>query len=253
MFVDSHAHVNNDRLLKDEAEVIAQAEAAGVQVIVNVGWDLPSSKRAVEQAEKYPGVYAAVGIHPHDAKTYTEEALAELARLAKHPKVVALGEMGLDYYYDNSPRDQQRFVFKQQLELARKLGLPVIIHNRDAHGDTWEILQRQEVVGGVMHCYSGSVELAKKLLDRGFYLGFAGPITFKNAVKPVEVVNQAPMERILVETDCPYLTPEPHRGKRNEPAFVTYVAQKVAEIKGLEVDEVARITTANAKSLFKIG
>ena len=161
MFVDSHAHVNNDRLLKDEAEVIAQAEAAGVQVIVNVGWDLPSSKRAVEQAEKYPGVYAAVGIHPHDAKTYTEEALAELARLAKHPKVVALGEMGLDYYYDNSPRDQQRFVFKQQLELARKLGLPVIIHNRDAHGDTWEILQRQEVVGGVMHCYSGSVELAK--------------------------------------------------------------------------------------------
>ncbi len=214
-----------------------------------------SSAESVKLSNEYDFIYAAVGIHPHDAKEAQEKDYDKLrAWLQNESKVVAVGEIGLDYYYDFSPKDVQREVFVRQLQLAQETGLPVIIHNRDSHGDMMDIL-RQEAKGvkGVLHCYSGSVEMAEELLEMGFYLSFAGPLTYKNAAKLPEVVKAVPLERMLIETDCPYLTPQPHRGKRNEPSYVRFVAEKIAEIKGKTWQEVAETTRKNTALLFNIG
>lgn len=251
--IDTHAHLNNPKLAPDIEDVLDRARQAKVKQIINVGADVQSSNQAVAQALKFSQVYATVGIHPHDAHGATEDDFRELERLATHEKVVAWGEIGLDYYYNHSPRETQQHVFSKQMEIAHKLALPVIIHNRDAHADIVAELQRwQGKVRGVLHCFSGSLETAQICLKLGYYISIAGPVTFKNARKLQRVVGGVPLDRLLIETDCPYLTPEPHRGKRNEPAYVRHVAIKVAEILGVSVQEVATQTTRNAHNLFKI-
>jgi len=246
---DTHAHLDFPQFDGDREEVIERALAAGVRRIINVGADLASSRRAVALAEAHPPIYAAVGVHPHDAKTLTDEALAELLGLARHPKVVAIGEIGLDFYRDLSPREAQRQAFERQLALARELGLPVIVHDRNAHAEVMDVLRRRGL-RGVLHCFSGDPEMARQAIEMGFYISVAGPATFKNAKRLPEIVRQLPLERLLIETDCPYLAPHPHRGRRNEPAYVRLVAEAVADIKGLPLEEVARVTTANARALF---
>lgn len=254
MLTDSHAHLTDERLQKDVEAVLARAKAAGVETIINVGCDLPSARLAVAQAARYTCVYAAVGIHPHDAKDAGEDTWEELRRLALQPKVVAIGEMGFDFYYNHSPRKVQEEVFRRQVNLARELNLPVIIHDREAHTETFTVLSEEKAaeVGGVMHCFSGDLNFAKKCLDLGFYLSFAGPITFKNAGALPEVARMVPLDRLLVETDAPYLAPVPYRGKRNEPAFVKEVAQKVAELRGLEFADLVRAVSENARALFAL-
>ena len=253
MLFDSHAHVDDEKFNEDREEVIKRAFDSGLDGILNVGACMASSARAVELAEKHPQVYAAVGIHPHDAKAATEEDYQQLVRWSALDKVVAIGEIGLDYYYDFSPRDVQKEVFIRQLAVARQTGMPIIIHNRDSHGDMMDIL-RKEAKGltGVFHCFSGSLEMAKELIKMGLYISVAGPITFKNAAKLPEIVAELPLERLLVETDCPYLTPQPYRGKRNEPLYVRYVAAQIAQIRGLAEEEVARITRENVRRLFGV-
>ncbi|NLV90884.1 MAG: TatD family hydrolase [Firmicutes bacterium] len=251
--VDTHVHLDDRRFDADRDQVLQRAWQAGVAFVVNVGADAASSQAAVRLAQQEARVYAAVGVHPHDASSYSPQVEALLRRLAGEQKVVAIGEIGLDYYYDNSPRDRQREVFVEQIELALELDLPIVIHSRDAQQDTLEILRRYAGrARGLMHCFSGSYETAKVCLDLGYYLAFGGSITFKNARRLAEIVKQVPLERMLLETDCPYLTPVPHRGKRNEPCYVTFVAEKVAELKGIDVAEVASVTTQNAKDVFGI-
>jgi TatD DNase family protein len=254
--IDTHTHLDFPQFDSDREQVIERAANAGVQAIVNVGTDLASSQAAVALAEVYPQIYAAVGVHPHDAKTLTAETLEELRALASHPKVVAIGEIGLDFYRDLSPRDKQRQAFEQQLALAREIGKPVIIHDREAHAEVMGIL-RHRVEGshqpvGVLHCFSGDLAMAQEAIELGFYISIAGPVTFKNARRLRESVRQLPLERLLIETDCPYLAPHPHRGKRNEPAYVKLVAQEVARIKEWSLEEVARITSDNAQALFAL-
>jgi len=253
---DTHTHLDFPEFDGDRERVIEQALAAGVRAIVNVGTDLDSSRAAVALAGAHPQIYAAVGVHPHDAKTMTVEILEELRTLAKHPKVVAIGEIGLDFYRDLSPREKQRQVFEQQLALASETGKPVIIHDREAHKEVMAILRRwaegcQQPVG-VLHCFSGDLAMAQEAIKLGFYISIAGPVTFQNARRLRELVRQLPLEKLLVETDCPYLTPHPHRGKRNEPAYVKLVAQEVTHIKGLTLEEVARVTSDNARALFAL-
>lgn len=253
---DTHTHLDFPEFDGDREQIIEQALAAGVRTIVNVGTDLDSSRAAVALAEAHPQIYAAVGVHPHDAKTMTEEMLEELRALASHPKVVAVGEIGLDFYRDLSPRDKQRQAFEQQLALAREIGKPVIIHDREAHKEVMAILRRwadgcQQSVG-VLHCFSGNLAMAQEAIELGFYISIAGPVTFQNARRLRELVRQLPLERLLIETDCPYLTPHPHRGKHNEPAYVKLVAQEVAHIKGLTLEKIARITSDNARELFAL-
>ncbi|MCR1899522.1 TatD family hydrolase [Irregularibacter muris] len=254
MYFDSHAHLNDERFHEDRKQLIQEAIQENISYILNPGADLPSSKEAVMLAEKHDFIYAAVGVHPHDAKTVEEDSYKQLEELARHPKVKAIGEIGLDYYYDNSPREVQKQVFQRQIKLASKLDLPIIIHNRDAHEDTYHILEQhfRKNNGGVMHSYSGSVEMAQQFIALGLYLSISGPVTFKNARKAVEVVEKVPLDKLLIETDSPYLTPLPFRGKKNHPALVKYVAQKIAEIKNITVEEVAQQTTRNAKELFRI-
>ncbi|WP_334110355.1 TatD family hydrolase [Thermodesulfitimonas autotrophica] len=248
---DTHCHLDDERYETDRAAVVARARAAGVTRLVTVGYDLASSRRTVELAAALPGVYAVVGVHPHDAAGVSPEYLEELRRLAREPCVVAIGEIGLDFYRDLSPRPAQREVFVAQLNLARELGLPVVIHCREALGEVYAILRREAVgLSGVMHCFSGGWEEARRFLALGFYLSVAGPVTFAGARRPVEVVRQMPIERLLLETDAPYLAPVPHRGKRNEPAYLVHTAQKVAEIRGISLEELAAATTANAARLF---
>lgn len=251
---DTHAHLDNEQFAGDLDQVFDRMAQAGVTRVLCAAFDLDSSRRAVDLAEKHPEVWASVGIHPHDAREVPEDYLTRLADLARHPRVVALGEMGLDYYRDLSPRPVQRQVFREQLALVRELGLPVIMHVRDAFGDALEILRRDGIsqAGGVMHCYSGSWEVAQECMKMGFYISLAGPVTFKNAVKQKEIARRVPEERLLVETDCPYLTPEPHRGRRNEPAYVRYLLEHIAGLRGVSLEELARVTTANAKKLFQI-
>ncbi len=211
-------------------------------------------KERLELIEQYDFLYASVGWHPVDAIDMTDEDLVWLEQVAAHPKVVALGEMGLDYHWDKSPQDIQKEVFRKQITLAKKLKLPIIIHNRDATQDIINILKEEsaEEIGGIMHCYSGSVEVAKECLDLNFYISLGGPVTFKNAKRPKEVAMETPLDRLLIETDCPYLAPHPYRGKRNEPAFVKLVAEQIAELRGIYFDEVSQATTANAKRVFGI-
>lgn len=253
MLFDSHAHLDDERFNSEQDEVIARAAAAGVTGILNAGADMGSSQRAVKLALKYPNVYAAVGMHPHDAKLMVNDDYDQLAAWAREPKVVAIGEIGLDYYYDHSPREIQKKVFIRQLDLARQTGKPVIIHDRDAHADILTIVKNQgKGLSGVFHCFSGSVEMMREVLKLGFYVSIAGPVTFPKSVKLKEVATAVPLDRLLVETDCPYLTPHPYRGKRNEPAFVRLVAEEVARLRNMELAALAEATTANVKRLFSI-
>ncbi|MEN8697708.1 TatD family hydrolase [Bacillus infantis] len=254
MLFDTHVHLNAEQFEEDLEEVIGRAQAEGVSHMVVVGFDRPTITRAMELAEAYDFIFACVGWHPVDAIDMTDEDLAWIEELAAHPKVVAIGEMGLDYHWDKSPKDVQKDVFRRQIRLAKKVKLPIVIHNRDATADVVEILREEGAgeVGGIMHCYSGSVEVAKECLDMNFYISLGGPVTFKNAKKPKEVAEAVPLEKLLIETDCPYLAPHPYRGKRNEPAYVKLVAEQIAELKGLAYEEVAEATTENAKRLFGI-
>jgi TatD DNase family protein len=257
MFIDSHAHIDGEEFDEDREEVVARARAAGVRALVNVGTGDPHSgalELAVAVAEKYEGVYAAVGVHPHDARLYNEAAERRLLGLVDlGGKLVAWGEIGLDFHYDLSPREVQREVFARQLMLAREAGLPVIIHSREADEETSEVLRDVYAGaprGGVMHCFGGGPALAEAALGLGFYISFAGNVTFKKAEPLREVARHVPLERLLVETDCPYLAPVPLRGRRNEPAFVVETARFLAELRGVEVEELGRVTSANCARLF---
>ncbi|AFA47409.1 TatD family hydrolase [Acetobacterium woodii] len=255
MLIDSHAHIDDEKFNEDREAVLANAREAGVEIIINPGADEASSYRAVEMSEKYPMVYATVGIHPHDAKDYDEKKHGALLKTwAEKEKVVAIGEIGLDYHYDYSPRDVQQEVFIKQMVIAKETALPIVIHNRESMEDMVRILKSYFVpeYGGIMHSYSGSVEMAKVFLEMGFYLSISGPLTFKNARKLPEVVAMMPLDRLLVETDSPYLTPTPYRGKRNEPAYVRLVAAEIARIRGISLEEVAEASTQNAKKVFGI-
>lgn len=254
MLFDTHAHLNAEQFQEDLPEVIQRAKEEGVETIVVVGFDRPTITKAMELADQYDFIYASVGWHPVDAIDMTDDDLAWIEELSSHPKVVALGEMGLDYYWDKSPKDVQKEVFRRQIQLAKKVKLPIIIHNREATADIVTILKEEGAseVGGIMHCYSGSVEVAKECLEMNFYISLGGPVTFKNARKPKEVAEAVPLNKLLIETDCPYLAPHPYRGKRNEPSYVKLVAEQIAELKGISYEEVAKQTTANAKKLFGI-
>jgi TatD DNase family protein len=254
MLFDTHVHLNADQYNEDLSEVIERALASGVSQMVVVGFDRMTIKKAMELAESYDFLYASVGWHPVDAIDMKEEDLLWLEELSAHPKVVALGEMGLDYYWDKSPKEVQKEVFRKQIRLAKKVNLPIIIHNREATADIIEILKEEkaDTVGGIMHCFSGSVEIAKECIQMNFYISLGGPVTFKNAKQPKKVAEEIPLDRLLIETDCPYLTPHPYRGKRNEPSYVKLVAEEISEIKGISLEEVGRITTENAKKLFGI-
>ncbi|MBT2759376.1 TatD family hydrolase [Mesobacillus foraminis] len=254
MLFDTHVHLNAEQFNDDLQEVIERAKTEGVSHMVVVGFDRPTITRAIELCEEHEFIHASVGWHPVDAIDMTPEDLDWLRELSAHPKVVALGEMGLDYHWDKSPREIQKDVFRKQIRLAKEVGLPIIIHNRDATADIVEILKEEDAkeVGGIMHCYSGSVETAQECIDMNFYISLGGPVTFKNAKKPKEVAQAVDLDRLLVETDCPYLTPHPYRGKRNEPAYVKLVAEQIAELKGISLEEVAHATSENAKKLFGI-
>lgn len=254
MLIDSHAHIQDDKFKGDIEQILNNAKEAGVDGIICVAYDYESSHDAVELARKYPQVYAVIGVHPHDAKTLSSTIIANLFDLARDRKVVAIGETGLDYYRDLSPRDQQRRAFREQISIARELGKPVVIHDRDAHEEVAQIIKEEKagINGGVLHCYSGHLPLALDLMKAGFYISFAGPLTYKNAKKTHEVASRISLDRIMIETDCPYLTPEPLRGKRNEPAYVAYVARKLAELRNKSFDEIAYITSRNARQVFRL-
>ncbi len=251
---DTHAHLDDKVYDHDRDEMIQRARQAGMKHIVNVGFNLETALGSIKLAEKYELIYAAVGFHPHNAAEAGPGYLTELEKIASHPRVVALGEMGLDYYRDLSPRPVQQRVFKEQLSLAKKLGKPVIIHDRDAHGDILDILRREGLgsAGGVMHCYSGSWEMARDCLEMGFYISIAGPVTFPKAPRLKDVAVRVPGDRLLVETDAPYLTPMPHRGKRNEPAYVFFTAEEVARLRGMKTEDLAQMCTENGRRLFRI-
>ena len=259
MFIDSHAHIDGPEFDDDREEVIARARAAGVMTILNVGTGNPHSgafERAVKLATVHQNIFAAIGVHPHDAKLYDDAAEAKIIELiATSPNVIAWGEIGLDYYYDHSQRDVQREVFRRQLKAARAHNLPVIIHTRNADAETIEILRavyQQTSRSGIMHCFGGSLELAQSAIALGFYISFSGNITFKKADNLRAVAAALPLDRLLIETDCPYLTPVPFRGKRNEPARVVEVAKCLAEIHGVTLEEIAAATSANFSSIFPL-
>lgn len=258
MFIDTHVHLDDPRYEEDREEVFHRAEEAGVQAFVTIGCDLSTSTAAVNLAGKKDNVYCTVGVHPHEVKHIESHWYRELSRLARQPKVVAYGEIGLDYHYDHSPREIQRQRFREQIALAHTLGLPLVIHTREAQQDTLTILREEgaDKLGGVIHCFSEDAELAQGALDLGFYLSFSGIITFRNAAPLREIIRTVPDDRILIETDGPYLTPVPFRGKRNESSYVKFVAQQIAEIKyGDSPDalgKIARLTTDNAQHFFKI-
>ena len=251
--MDSHAHLNDSRYKDDLPDVIERAVAAGVTGIIVAGYDLSSSRRALNIAAEYKNCWATAGVHPHDAGRVGSKYLHQLEKLLIHEKVVAVGEIGLDYHYNYSAKETQQKVFREQLQLALEYKKPVVIHDREAHQDTWQILSSVSCkISGVMHCFSGSWEFARQCMDIGLSLGFDGPLTFENARKGLEIVAKMPREYLLLETDCPYLTPHPHRGKRNEPSYLPLIAAKVAEIWGITVEEVGRITSDNTRRLFKI-
>lgn len=256
MLIDTHTHLDDARYNDDREAMIARAREAGVEALLTIGCDLATSQAAVSLAEHYPFVYASVGVHPHEVKHIQDTWYDEFRRLARSQKVVAYGEIGLDYHYNHSSPKEQRDRFREQIQLARELALPVIIHTRDAQEDTITILkeERASEIGGVFHCFSGDAWLAKEALELGFYLSFSGILTFHNATALREIAKQTSLDRVLIETDCPYLTPVPYRGKRNEPAYVSHVAQQLASLHGpaLSFEQIGRQTSDNAKRLFKI-
>lgn len=253
MLTDTHAHIDGAAFEEDRETVIKRAQQAGITRIINVGFNRETIPTTLRLAESYDFIQAAVGFHPQDAIDMKADDLDWIEELCRHPKVLAIGEIGLDYYWDTSPKDVQHRVFREQIRLARKLGKPIVIHNRDAHQDILNILKEEKAadIGGVMHCFSGSWETARECLDMNFYISFGGPVTFKNAKQPKEVIARVPDDRLLLETDSPYLTPHPHRGKRNEPAYVRLVAETAAELRHVSLEEIARLTTENAEKIFK--
>ena len=253
MLFDTHAHYDDESFDADRDAVLTALPEQGVGLILNPGCDVESSRKAVRYAAAYPHVYAAVGIHPENCGGCTAGDLDAIRALAQQPKTVAIGEIGLDYYWaENPPRDFQQQVLRQQLALARELALPVIIHDREAHADTLAIVREFPGVTGVFHCFSGSPEMARELLKMGWYLGFDGPVTYKNARRAPEVAAVTPLDRMLIETDSPYMTPVPYRGRRNDSGYVHLVAEKLAGWKGVTPEEMARVTTENGKRLFRI-
>ena len=251
---DTHVHYDDSRFDGDRDAVLAALPEAGVELVLDPGCDLPSSRAAAALAERYSHVYAAAGIHPENCAGFQDADLAGLRQLLAQPKVAAIGEIGLDYYWaENPPRDFQQMVFRKQLALAEELDLPVIVHDREAHGDSLSIIREFPAVTGVFHCFSGSPEMAEELLKRGWYLGFDGPITYKNARRAPEVAAITPLERMVVETDAPYLSPVPVRGRRNDSRYLPHVIAKLAEWKGVTPEEMTRITCENGKRLFRLG
>lgn len=248
---DSHAHYNDEQFDIDRDSLLASLPEAGIVGIINCGTDVTSSLASLEMAEKYPFIYAACGYHPESALEFTDDNLLDIEKMLSHEKCVAVGEIGLEYHYDFVPKDVQKYVFEKHLELAVKYDMPVIVHDREAHADTMDLLKKYKPKG-VLHCYSGSAEMAKEVLKMGMYIGLGGAVTFKNAVKPVEVAEMIPLDRLLLETDCPYMAPVPMRGKRNNSAYISYVAEKIADIKGVSPQELLDITAENTKNLFNI-
>ena len=252
MYFDSHAHLTEDCFAQDFDAIVENMKAASVTGMMEIGCDLPSSEKAVQLANRFDWVHAAVGSHPDDAEQVDEARIAVYRELCKDPRVKAIGEIGLDYHYEEPGREIQQRAFRMQLALAQELSMPVVIHERKAHEDGLRILEEFPDVKGVFHCFSGSCEMAKELVKRGWYIGFTGVVTFKNAHKAVEVAEKIPLDRILIETDCPYMAPEPYRGRRCDPSLVPYVAKKIAQLRGISEEEVARATAQNAKRCFGI-
>ncbi|WKA54860.1 TatD family hydrolase [Planococcus shixiaomingii] len=254
MFIDTHVHLNADQYDEDLTEVIERAIENKVTKMVVIGFDRKTIERAMALAEKYDFIYAVVGWHPVDAVDCTDEDLNWIEELSAHPKVVGIGETGLDYYWDKSPKEVQQEVFRKQIRLAKRVNLPIIIHNRDATEDVMRILKEEDAktTGGVMHCFGGSVETARESIKMNFMISLGGPVTFKNAKQPKKVAEMISLDHLMIETDAPYLAPHPYRGKRNEPAYVPLVAEEIARLKGISVEEVAEATTRNAEKFFKL-
>ncbi|HSI66999.1 MAG TPA: TatD family hydrolase [Planococcus sp. (in: firmicutes)] len=254
MFIDTHVHLNADQYDNDLQEVIDRALKSNVTQMVVIGFDTKTIERAIQLCETYDFIYAVVGWHPVDAVDFTDRDLQWIEELAAHPKVVGIGETGLDYHWDKSSKEVQQEVFRKQIRLAKRVQLPLIIHNRDATEDVLRILKEEDAkeVGGVMHCFGGSVESARESIAMNFMISLGGPVTFKNAKKPKQVAEEIELEHLLIETDAPYLAPHPYRGKRNEPSYVPLVAEEIARLKGLTVEEVAEATTDNAKKFFRL-
>ncbi|MHB8772087.1 MAG: TatD family hydrolase [Syntrophales bacterium] len=251
MAIDTHAHLEMEAFDKDREDVLARAAAAGLTAIITVGTTIPDCEKALALARRYRQVYASVGVHPHEASGIDAASYDALRRFAAEPKVVALGEIGLDFFYDHSPREVQLRSFAAQLDLAAELDLPVIIHDRDAHGETLGLLrERRGRLRGVLHCFSGDAAMAEECVEMGFYISIAGPVTYPKADQLRSVAREVPVERLLVETDCPYLAPQPHRGKRNEPAYVIETARRLAELRGIPALEMEQVTAENARRLF---
>lgn len=253
MLIDSHAHLNDERFDLDREYLIENLEKNGIELVVNVGADMESSRASVALADKYEQIYAVVGIHPHSATEMNDKALKEIEDLTQNKKVVAIGEIGLDYYYDNSPRDIQRKAFREQIRLAKRLDIPIVVHTRDADADTLEILKEErEGLRGVIHCFSSDRAQLQEYLDLGFFIALGGPVTFKKTDELKEVAKIVPLEKLLVETDAPYLAPTPYRGKRNEPIFVKETAALIANLRGIMLDDLALQTVKNTKEIFRI-
>ena len=252
MLFDTHAHYDDGAFDADRDALLEALPAAGVGLVIDPGCDVKSSERAIALAKQFPHVVAAVGIHPEDLAGCREGDPERIAALARSPECVAIGEIGLDYYWDDTHKEEQKALFIRQIELALQKDLPIIVHDREAHGDCMDIVRRYPELRGVFHCYSGSAEMAEELLRRGWYLGFDGPVTYKNARKTLEVLAVCPMDRLLIETDSPYLSPVPHRGKRNDSRNLTYITEKIAEIKGCTAQEVEAAALENGRCLFKI-
>ena len=253
MLYDTHAHLNNPSFDADRDEVMKKIKASGVGFVNNIGADIKTSYESIALAEKYDFVYATCGVHPSETESLTEDDMKTLFEMSKHEKVKAIGEIGLDYHYEDGPDSEiQKYWFKRQLELSKEVGLPVVIHDRESKGEAIKILKDMNVSKGVMHCFSGSAEVARELLKMGFYISFTGVVTFKNARKAIEALKAVPLERLFIETDCPYMAPEPVRGTRNDSSNVIRIAEKYAEVKGVSLDEIISVTTNNAKEFFKI-
>lgn len=248
--IDSHVHLNNEQFDEDREEVFNRIKE-NLDFVVNIGYDMKSSEIGVEYADKYDFIYCTIGFHPDEIEGYSEEKEKKLEELAKNKKVLAIGEIGLDYHWMTRPKEEQWDIFRKQLNLARKLKKPVVIHTREAMQDTVNILNEFPDITGILHCYPGSTETARQMIDR-FYLGIGGVLTFKNAKKLVEVVKDIPLEKLIIETDCPYMAPTPHRGKRNEPIYTEEVAKKIAEIKGISYEEVVKVTNENTRKAYKM-
>ena len=252
MLFDTHAHLNDPAFDPDREALMAGLKDKGIGYVMNAGCSLQSSRDIIAMAEMYPWLYASVGSHPDSADEVNEDVIEIYRTLCAHEKVKAIGEIGLDYYYEDIPRDIQKNAFRMQMALAQELDMPVIIHEREAHDDGMRIVKEFPRVKGVFHCYSGSAEMARQLVNMGWYIGFTGVLTFKNARKAVETAASIPLERIVLETDCPFMAPEPYRGKRNDPGYLPKMAEKLAEIRGLSAEEIIAATTENAKRLYRI-